>query len=410
MILKQEIISLAGQLQLQPQTVEKDYVLSWVLYGISHNEKLSDWLFKGGTCLKKCYFETYRFSEDLDFTVPNGAIYKKEEISAALNDVAHFIYENVGIDLKTREIEIKENLNKNNRKTFIAKYTYSGPLNLPSRNQQRIKFDITDDEIIVDAHDIRDIFHMYSDTPTAPGKVKCYSISEILAEKTRAIYERQGRARDIYDIVSISRNFREHINADIARNGLHKKFSFKSLPKPSVDLIFSQIDLAQLKAGWEDQLAHQLEVLPPAESFYADLKPALSWWIDNQPTESILSAISHVKDEISLPRVHFPNSQTMQSRKLNLGHSIAPVFSKYLDKIRYAARNRLCLEISYHDIRRLIEPYSLRQPRTGNQLLYGYELERGDRRSNRIKSYKINEIAGAEVKQQVFSPRYIVEL
>ena len=29
--------------------------------------------FKGGTCLKKCYFETYRFSEDLDFTLRDGS-------------------------------------------------------------------------------------------------------------------------------------------------------------------------------------------------------------------------------------------------------------------------------------------------------------------------------------------------
>jgi hypothetical protein len=35
----------------------------------------NQWVFKGGTCLKKCYIETYRFSEDLDFTVlPGGAI------------------------------------------------------------------------------------------------------------------------------------------------------------------------------------------------------------------------------------------------------------------------------------------------------------------------------------------------
>ncbi len=32
----------------------------------------SSWVFKGGTCLSKCYFETYRFSEDLDFTVIGG--------------------------------------------------------------------------------------------------------------------------------------------------------------------------------------------------------------------------------------------------------------------------------------------------------------------------------------------------
>lgn len=32
------------------------------------------WIFKGGTCLKKCFFETYRFFEDLDFTLRNEAL------------------------------------------------------------------------------------------------------------------------------------------------------------------------------------------------------------------------------------------------------------------------------------------------------------------------------------------------
>jgi predicted nucleotidyltransferase component of viral defense system len=31
--------------------------------------KTESWVFKGGACLKKCYFETYRFSEDLDFSL-----------------------------------------------------------------------------------------------------------------------------------------------------------------------------------------------------------------------------------------------------------------------------------------------------------------------------------------------------
>jgi len=40
--------------------------------GINAHEELAEsWVFKGGTCLKKCYFETYRFSEDLDFTLRN---------------------------------------------------------------------------------------------------------------------------------------------------------------------------------------------------------------------------------------------------------------------------------------------------------------------------------------------------
>ena len=55
---------------LVANVIEKDYVLGWVLAGISNHTKVGhSWVFKGGTCLKKCYFETYRFSEDLDFTL-----------------------------------------------------------------------------------------------------------------------------------------------------------------------------------------------------------------------------------------------------------------------------------------------------------------------------------------------------
>jgi predicted nucleotidyltransferase component of viral defense system len=45
-----------------------------MLAGIyAHEELAGSWIFKGGTCLKKCFFETYRFSEDLDFTLRNVA-------------------------------------------------------------------------------------------------------------------------------------------------------------------------------------------------------------------------------------------------------------------------------------------------------------------------------------------------
>ena len=52
------------------EVIEQDYVLSWVLYGISQINILKETLvFKGGTALKKCYFGNYRFSQDLDFSV-----------------------------------------------------------------------------------------------------------------------------------------------------------------------------------------------------------------------------------------------------------------------------------------------------------------------------------------------------
>ena len=70
MIDRQELFELAREFSLRPDIVEKDYALGWLLAGIGqHPDTSATWIFKGGTCLKKCYFETYRFSEDLDFTL-----------------------------------------------------------------------------------------------------------------------------------------------------------------------------------------------------------------------------------------------------------------------------------------------------------------------------------------------------
>jgi predicted nucleotidyltransferase component of viral defense system len=67
---RREILDIANQTLLTPHVVEKDYALGWLLAGIyAHEELAENWIFKGGTCLKKCFFETYRFSEDLDFTL-----------------------------------------------------------------------------------------------------------------------------------------------------------------------------------------------------------------------------------------------------------------------------------------------------------------------------------------------------
>ncbi|MFN8821929.1 MAG: nucleotidyl transferase AbiEii/AbiGii toxin family protein, partial [Betaproteobacteria bacterium] len=59
MIDKRDILEAASALGLLPGVVEKDYVLGWLLAGIdAHSELSASWVFKGGTCLKKCYFET----------------------------------------------------------------------------------------------------------------------------------------------------------------------------------------------------------------------------------------------------------------------------------------------------------------------------------------------------------------
>jgi len=85
MITRADIIERVAEWQLTEEVVEKDYVLGWLLWGIGQDPVLGErWVFKGGTCLKKCYIETHRFSEDLDFTVLPGGPYRPEEITPHL--------------------------------------------------------------------------------------------------------------------------------------------------------------------------------------------------------------------------------------------------------------------------------------------------------------------------------------
>jgi predicted nucleotidyltransferase component of viral defense system len=50
-------------------TCEKDYVLTEVLKALPEVTKLKGFpVFKGGTALRKIYFPSWRYSEDLDFT------------------------------------------------------------------------------------------------------------------------------------------------------------------------------------------------------------------------------------------------------------------------------------------------------------------------------------------------------
>jgi predicted nucleotidyltransferase component of viral defense system len=89
---------------LTEEVVEKDYVLGWLLWGIGSHRTLRDhWIFKGGTCLKKCFVETYRFSEDLDFTVLDGGPLEPVALMPILAELLDLVEQETGITLTSRE-------------------------------------------------------------------------------------------------------------------------------------------------------------------------------------------------------------------------------------------------------------------------------------------------------------------
>src|ERR1039457_1944821 len=189
MIGKQDILDRAAEWQLTPGVVEKDYVLGWVLAAIAkHTETSAQWIFKGGTCLKRCYFETYRFSEDLDFTLLPDAVYEVEGLRQIIFEVAEIAQELSGITFPADVVALSSRKDRLGRDTFEGKIGYRGPLGIVST--PRILFDLTRHEPLLGEPESRPIFHPYPDQLPENTTILCYYLEELLAEKTRALLER----------------------------------------------------------------------------------------------------------------------------------------------------------------------------------------------------------------------------
>jgi hypothetical protein len=162
MIDKREILETASALRLLPHVVEKDYVLGWLLAGINaHPALATSWVFKGGTCLKKCYFETYRFSEDLDFTLRDEVQIDEGFLRRVLGEVVAWVADESGLVLPADQVGFDIYRNPRGRLSCQGKVGYRGPVSPGSSagGWPKIKLDLTADEHLVMPGVRREVFH-----------------------------------------------------------------------------------------------------------------------------------------------------------------------------------------------------------------------------------------------------------
>ncbi len=258
MIATQEIRNLVTEWGLRDDVIEKDYVIGWVLWGIGSDPDLSThWAFKGGTSLKKCYIETWRFSEDLDFSIIPGGPDKPETIEPIIKRILDRIHDESGIDFS-----IKPPVFKHADKYLYTegRIYYRGPRNTPSA--ATIKLDISGLEKIVRPTVLRSISHPYSDSLPQTAQVRCYAFEEVFAEKLRAMGER-GRPRDLYDIVLLFRLQDFQTAPRLIKEVLASKCALKGVVIPTLESIQNATTKSELISEWGNMLGHQLQTLPP---------------------------------------------------------------------------------------------------------------------------------------------------
>ena len=202
----------------KPSLIEKDLIIHRMLRDIySSSHFAENYLFKGGSCLVKCYFGYYRFSVDLDFTWQDQKVWaslgKYELRRRLLEEIGDFgsllekTAQNTGLEFKN---ELK------NKKYF----EFGGGSRLVTfklwKNSELIKIQVNFVDEILFPHKTTTIKTLLENVQLSkddtayfeeslefykPFKVKAYDEKEILCEKVRAILTRRTqKLRDFYDL------------------------------------------------------------------------------------------------------------------------------------------------------------------------------------------------------------------
>jgi predicted nucleotidyltransferase component of viral defense system len=390
MIQQRELAALRAEWALNQSVIEKDYVLGWLLAGIASHDALNrKWIFKGGTCLRKCYYETFRFSEDLDFTIVDGGPEEPAELMGIFAEVANWVREESGIELVLDDKSFQRRRNRRGNPTTQGRIAYQGPNANPT--MPKVKLDLTSDELLVDRPDFRRIGHPYSDTLPVEG-VLCYSIAELFGEKLRALAER-CRPRDLYDVVHMQRHPDLIGLARAVRSVLEQKCAYVGIDVPTAEDIRSSPFRAEIETEWENMLGHQLpRPLAPFEGFWSAIDDVFSWLVGTLRARA-------------LPRA--------EMGKLDPAWEAPRAISSWrygvpLELLRYAGANRLKVDIDYRAENgrwgaRRVEPYSLRRTQDGNLILFVVND------IGRLRSYRVDRIAGIRPTTVTFTPKFRVE-
>lgn len=246
MIKNAEIKEKAKEFEVPLSTVERDYVQNWMLKYLAG----LNLIFKGGTCIRKIYFEEYRFSDDLDFTLLKET--DPETLKDEILNILESTHEESGIYFENK-INLAENTNGYEISTYFQ-------LAQRGSNLTKIKLDITkhENEPVLLPTEKRPIIHLYSDE--LESEIKAYSLEEIVAEKIRSLFQRT-RPRDLYDTWFLW----DKINIEKVIGILPEKFKLKEV---EYNLEEFQKRRENYENSWKNSLNHQINPFPDFEEAY----------------------------------------------------------------------------------------------------------------------------------------------
>jgi len=229
--LREEIRRLSIETKFSPRLLEKDYHLTRILHKISE-KRIENFVFKGGTCLNKCYLGFYRLSEDLDFIFNRGVKgLSKTQIKKILDNLRRTIFEilnELGLETNKELGKGWKMLTSKEEPKIVGLEIRTTYKSLLDNSNQTIKIEISFRNKLINPAKIRPIHHEFINALGEPilkedVKIEAIDLAENFAEKFRAIVTRKNMAiRDIYDIYFILKEKVLPFNEETAQLALVK--------------------------------------------------------------------------------------------------------------------------------------------------------------------------------------------
>jgi uncharacterized protein len=179
LITKGAITKIADRDGVGAIVVERDYVLTHMIDSLASLDPPRGLVFKGGTALRLCFYEDFRYSADLDFSLVDVSV---EDATQLLTRAAAKCVDEIGFP----QLQLTD--------TTPPWLVYTGPLG----REREIKVDLADDELVLDTT-LSSVIKRYSDQADDRPELWTYTLLEITAEKLRCVIQRQ-QCRDISDL------------------------------------------------------------------------------------------------------------------------------------------------------------------------------------------------------------------
>ncbi len=271
----------------KPLLIEKDIIIHRILRDLcGSGDFFENYLFKGGSCLVKCYFGYYRFSVDLDFTWRNQAVWaalgkhglrkRLLEETAKVGVLLEQAAQKLGLEFKkelenTRYFEFGGGCRTVTYKLWKASEFTKIQVNFVDEILFPTKT-VTVKTLLDGAMLSKDDQAYFAEELSVYKQfnVQAYSEKEILCEKVRAVLTRRGqKLRDFYDLYVLEKS--GYKIEDLREQALAKIRSCLNFSRYRVNLERNRASF-ELSSVLEEPFERSLFVVQPPEDFDLFLK------------------------------------------------------------------------------------------------------------------------------------------